>query len=521
MTPACTVPTECCMNSWSHFLITINKTILLMKLLFKISMLVAGLILVVGTLAAQQIDQDRMDQDLRISEGILGELLQIRQRGFEIIGGSQINSLYIPGFGVIFDVNPPASFISGRIQTINISGPDDGSGKTSVRIVEKDDESYNTTTITGNNVLISPSSEESTDIMKEAIRNYFTSYADIIAQLPPSESITVMVRRSPSILFRSPPPPPAPPSYGISTSVSGVATTGAASADKGFIMSVHKSDIAAFRAQRISKEEFEKKINESAISDNTNSDFQIFEKILETGLSSANNKSFSLNRELSRIYDDQLGLVILGSIRSASNIAYSSASPALSSWPVGGDPAEAFSSWTTTGDSFPAFDFNVMSFDSTRKFIRIDSLYSNLDTLYFRHNSSMDSLHLKLRRTQEELSKRQVELQRRSNDELRQTATELRRVLVGTAGESRTREEMISDFDAFETEAKSLLLDYGRTLSSLKPDQMVILSLSQRRNIEGVPSRIVLSVKKSTLSAYDRKTITKEAALRQITIKRN
>lgn len=442
---------------------------------------------------AQRVDMEKMNQDLRISERILEELMQSNQRETVYFPSStRMNSVYIPDFGVIFDVDPPGFLNPARIATINIRGAEGGSGEREVQIVENDGTE---TRVSGTRIASASSNLQRNELAleqtKDAIRNFLGSYADIIGQVSANESITVMVRPSTLLAVRAltPPTPPTPGTTQTATTVT------RPSAAKGYLMSVRKSDITAYKSQRISKDEFNSRIRETVIEDNSNSDFEIFEKILETGLSGDQNPSFSLNRGLSRIYDDQLGLVILGSIRNSST-------------------GPLWSAVATAGAQIPeisdfSYEFDISVRDSVqRRFYQ------------FQYDEALDSTKSRLQRLERDLRMNEEEI-RRGAEEIRRNAVELRRFLVGEVRETRTNEEILADFSAFESEAKSILLEYGRTLRSLKPDQVVILSLSQRRDVEGIPTRLVLSVKKSTLDAFDRRSITKDAALSQITVIRN
>jgi hypothetical protein len=463
-----------------------------MKSIIKIILLTILIGVCITEIHAQRFDMDKMNQDLRISERILEELMQSNQREIAFFPSSaRMNSLYVPEFGVIFDVNPPGFINPARIATINIRGTEGDSGDGEVHIVERDGSE---TRISGTRVASASSNPERNETTlaqtKDAIRNFLGSYADIIGQLSANESITVMVRASTVLAFRTPTPPP-PPSGSSQPAVS----VNRPPASKGYLMSVRKSDITALKTQRISKEEFDSRIRETEIVDSKNSDFEIFEKILETGLSGEQNKSFSLNRGLSRIYDEQLGLVILGSIRNSS---------------VG----PLWGAATSEGMNIPEFKEFEYDYEVAVRDTLVNNIYR------FEMDVSPDSAKSRLQRLERVLKISEEEI-RKGAEEIRRSAVELRRVLVGEARETRSKEEVLADFESFESEAKNLLLDYGRTLRSLRPDQVVILSLSQRRDIDGIPSRLVLSVKKSTLDAFDSRSITKDIALSQITVVRN
>ena len=65
---------------------------------------------------------------------------------------------------------------------------------------------------------------------------------------------------------------------------------------------------------------------------------------------------------------------------------------------------------------------------------------------------------------------------------------------------------------------KEYLVDYGRTLITVKNNQNVLVTINLNERVEGVPERIDFQIKKSTLDQLDRGNITRAAALGQITV---
>lgn len=64
---------------------------------------------------------------------------------------------------------------------------------------------------------------------------------------------------------------------------------------------------------------------------------------------------------------------------------------------------------------------------------------------------------------------------------------------------------------------KEVLIDYGRTLNSVNNDQHILISLNVvARNIDGIPSRVDLQIKKSDLEEMERGRITRDQALSRI-----
>lgn len=76
-------------------------------------------------------------------------------------------------------------------------------------------------------------------------------------------------------------------------------------------------------------------------------------------------------------------------------------------------------------------------------------------------------------------------------------------------------------YPKFESELKDNLLEYGRTIHSLGPDELVIVNVKLTRCVEcKIPSSIEISVKGSVLKDYGAGKITKEAALAKVNVKK-
>jgi hypothetical protein len=76
-------------------------------------------------------------------------------------------------------------------------------------------------------------------------------------------------------------------------------------------------------------------------------------------------------------------------------------------------------------------------------------------------------------------------------------------------------------YPQFEKEIKENILDYGRTLKSLKDEEAVVVSVKMTKCVDcGIPSSLELSVKESVLKDYSSGKLTKEAALAKISTKK-
>jgi len=76
-------------------------------------------------------------------------------------------------------------------------------------------------------------------------------------------------------------------------------------------------------------------------------------------------------------------------------------------------------------------------------------------------------------------------------------------------------------YPEFEKSIKEDMLEYGRTIKSLKDDENLIIeiNLTQCRRC-GIPSTLELSIKNSALKDYSSGKITKDAALAKIMVKK-
>ncbi|MEQ6166398.1 hypothetical protein AAOE16_04325 [Ekhidna sp. MALMAid0563] len=98
---------------------------------------------------------------------------------------------------------------------------------------------------------------------------------------------------------------------------------------------------------------------------------------------------------------------------------------------------------------------------------------------------------------------------------------------IRTTGENGLTQEQRNEkvnamYPEFERSFKENLLDYGRTIKSLDPNEMLIFKvrLTECRGCE-MPDEIKVSVKMKTLQDYDKGALSKNKALEQITITRS
>lgn len=97
---------------------------------------------------------------------------------------------------------------------------------------------------------------------------------------------------------------------------------------------------------------------------------------------------------------------------------------------------------------------------------------------------------------------------------------------IRTTGESGLTQAERNDkvnamYPDFERSFKENLVDYGRTIKSLKADETLVMKvkLTECKGCE-MPKAIEVSVKGKTLQGYDKGSISKAEAMKQITVKR-
>jgi len=77
---------------------------------------------------------------------------------------------------------------------------------------------------------------------------------------------------------------------------------------------------------------------------------------------------------------------------------------------------------------------------------------------------------------------------------------------------------MQQDLEAFIESTKDLLLDYGRTLDTVKSDKSIMLHFNLRTSNDALPDKLIFSVNKDVIENYDKRSISKDEAKKQISV---
>ncbi len=80
------------------------------------------------------------------------------------------------------------------------------------------------------------------------------------------------------------------------------------------------------------------------------------------------------------------------------------------------------------------------------------------------------------------------------------------------------RQKVQAAYSSLKSNLKEYLIDYGRTVSSVKSDQYILTTVNVRGRYDDIPERIDVQVKKSVLEQLDRGSLSREQALDQVVI---
>lgn len=106
-------------------------------------------------------------------------------------------------------------------------------------------------------------------------------------------------------------------------------------------------------------------------------------------------------------------------------------------------------------------------------------------------------------------SKARVEVQRAIEQRLNETKKR----------REETAEELKESYKNFISNIKEYLADYGRTLNSVSSNQHIMISIAISSSVDDIPERVDLQVRKSTLEAMDRGSMSREDAVKEIAVR--
>jgi len=391
-----------------------------MKYLKSYLLLFAFAFMLNADIVAQNFDANRMNRDIKIMENILGEMFKTynnnqRSSGdlvFSGFSGSQnVRGTYLPGFGVIFNVNTNSGMV------VYSSGSQGQSNRSFYY-------SYQTTS--------SESEKETPEVneqnVKDRIVEFLKDYASTIGQLKANENVMIIYGSNKSSSF---------PAL-IVRSANGKVERNEGEKLPVISGSVSKKDLDDYRAGKLNASNFKQKVSLASSKEKEYLDLKVMGNIFETALKDQNDEAFRLSGGVDYLMLDNFGAIFNLDVSFRTNNRFFGTARTISGIRVDG-------SYVTTTRS-----------DSDAK----------------------------------ELEKEQEEYQ----------------------------EKVASAFTTLKSDLKEYLIDYGRTVSSVKSDQYILTTVNIRGRYNEIPERIDVQVKKSVLEQLDRGSLSREQALNQVVI---
>lgn len=398
-------------------------------------MIVYGLLITLVPAAAlgqrkQALEMSPLHREISVMETIFSGLILDAPEVARLPGPPPVRGIYIPEVGVIFQIHPAFPSITSFYYRIR---QQDDSGNSSVYISGQS---------SGGVAMLTPDSSASlVDDLREASLAFLENYADALDQLGANEHILVVYDSKPALRR------PFLPQSGLRFDDAN---------GNGFVISAKRDDVLRLQRKQIDRRQFRRRINAGEVFDDRKQvrELHIFANALETALQSRDYNTFTLTSDISNLYLDDHGAVLLV------------------------DAAHLGSG------------YNV--------WFRIDEI----------HRENMRAIE-RMQQLNQEIREGKKDPQQGLAEILREILTDSSRVV-----------DLQRAYATFEQNVASRLLDYGRTLQSLKPAEKITFALNIRENAPGIPQHVVFQLGKDDLDAYSARKLSKGDALRKVSIAR-
>ncbi|MBO6622058.1 MAG: hypothetical protein JJ892_09555 [Balneola sp.] len=365
---------------------------------------------------AQSFDANRMNRDIKIMENILGEMFKTysgnttSERVFiseSFTGSRNVRGTYLPGYGIIFNVQTGSSFV------ISQSSDSEGSSNSFYY-------SYSTGESSNDDVKVD---EES---VKDRIIEFLKDYASTIGQLKPTENVMVIYGSNSRHSF---------PAL-VYTSSNGKIDRKEREKLPVISGSVTKKDLDDYRSGKINESAFAGKVKTASTKDKEYLDLKVMGNIFETALKEQDDESFRLSGNVNYLMLDNFGAI---------------------------------------------FNLDASYRTNNRLFGRVSGI--TVTGAYIR-TDSRDAPDAK------EAEEKEAEFLANVNEA----------------------------YSQLKNNIKEYLVDYGRTVNSVKPDQYILTTVNVRGRYKDIPERIDFQLKKAVLDQLDKGSISREEALKQVVV---
>ncbi|MEX0647391.1 MAG: hypothetical protein WEA56_13270 [Balneolaceae bacterium] len=412
-----------------------------MKMIKTITQIILLFLLTIAGVNAQQVDEQRLDRDIRIAEGILTEMFSDNGNNgsysFRFPGSQAVNGEYIPGAGVHFTI---AAGSSHRIQINTRNNGED-------------------VQVEVNNHADSDSSEREEEIQQKIIE-YFKTYAPLISDLPGNESVRV--------------------TYGANRPGPGVQVyffddNRHRESGPAFSMWVRASDLRQFKNGDLNESRFEDRINKYDLTEIENkTDLNVFASVLETALKDAETEHLHVTRKPRADYLPGLGVYYQLQVSTRPNIA--------------------IHGFHMSDDNFE-IKMDSMMIDVSGA---LESLSANLAPLAERLDILFED---DLTRAERDSIRREArEVRQRLQAERDSLSNQRRRYnVIPFAGSQSDTLDLTTDKEAIMNQLRDVIEDYGSTLSSLSDDELLMITVNWGGRNPNLPLRTEIRIKKSAL----------------------
>lgn len=428
---------------------------------------------------------ETMERDLKIMKTILAELFKVESSSevrFQINRGAltekDISAIYQPGYGVI------------------ISVPDIKS--TRFMVVRSGDEEKAELFFEYESPLDDGSQKVNEQTIENRLRDFLKNYTSTITYLPDDERLMVIFGKS---MFRS--------STARSFSISGDASLIMNEKSPELALSVGIEDLKDLHQRRIDEQDFNRRITKERVFDTENkrTDLAIFSNILTSAFEESDSSVLKITRKPEPVYLPGFGVMYGADLRRANFITAKLRTGTLPQVRVQIDSLRT------------RIDTDRFDMDSVR--VHIDSIRIEHDGI----RAMMDSIRKMTQQWDSAYSKEIETALQEARKQYRDAEKQIRTMYSDNDFSGNFTFRMAdSDTIDYKKEigksldlVKEVMINYGGTLSSVQPDEMIMVSLNISVRDSDVPDAVHLAIKKEDVRQYQNGDLTHDQAMAKIT----
>ncbi len=468
-----------------------------------------------------EIDQERLNRDIRIMESALEELfredngngVKFSMPGFTFgsrTGAGHISGRYLPGYGIIFTVPVASGRAIGIFSGSSANDLHPGNESGDLAFAFSADTNEGEAKITEEDI-------------KARITDFFVSYAPSIRQLDDNDKVMVLYGTKPTVRgFVSLQPAKITlgdrPSGQVILNRNNEQDSVNHSGPPVISMAVSVNDLQALRSGRISESSFIDRIETVTTkrnADNRYRDLDVFSNILESGMKDTGDELFRMHRKPTYVYLENFGVIYQMEL----------SRPAF----------QFLGDWNRNVNfQFPETDFTdameSLQFNFNRDDFRfdLDSIRVNIGSDFFTEEDreklreELEEARKKVEEARKELKERLPELREKQEEarkKIEEQQIKLREQFEKQREHGLDPEAIRESLDNQIHTLKELMVDYGQTLSTLKNDHSLLISINLRTpGSSDLPNRIDLRISKSDLEQKQRGSISRDQALERVVV---